>query len=263
VRLERGAGYWDDVSVGRGAARPPGLWREHADRINRELCSAWWPAKRPSRVLKTDMFDEASGVGLWPLLVAGAEVAYGVDLSTQTIRSARSRYQGSAATAADVRRLPFADNVFDLVISNSTLDHFERALDIAASLRELRRVLTKGGRLILTLDNPVNPTIALRNALPFALLNRLRVVPYFVGATAGPRKGCELLTEAGFHVFRVGAVLHCPRAPAVAVAWILDRLAVRGLRRAFSRIVLSFEKCGRWPSRFLTGNYVAFGAEKR
>ena len=78
--------------------------------------------------------------------------------------------------------LPTGDT-FDLVVSNSTLDHFARADDITIALREIQQVLKPGGRLILTLDNPSNPVVRLRNALPFAALNQMGLVPYFVGAT--------------------------------------------------------------------------------
>ena len=49
--------------------------------------------------------------------------------------------------------------------------------------------------LILTLDNAANPLIAIRNALPFAMLKRSGVVPYFVGArlrTDTPQAGSRL-----------------------------------------------------------------------
>jgi len=258
----RGAAYWNEVIVGRRADRPQALWRAHADRVNTDLCRAWWPNDPPRRVLKTDLFDEASGDGLWPMLVNGSVVPCGIDQAINTIRSARSRYADARGTAADVRRLPFRDEAFDLVVSNSTLDHFETLDEIAAGLAEIARVLRPGGRLILTLDNPCNPMVALRNALPFTALKRMGLVPYFVGATAGPRRGRQLLTAAGFRVADVRAVMHCPRAPAVAAASILDRLGSPFLQRAFASALGAFEAGGRWPSRFLTGYFVAFAAEK-
>ena len=46
---------------------------------------------------------------------------------------------------ADVRRLPLADNRVDVVLSNSTLDHFDTEQEIEESLHELARVLKPGG----------------------------------------------------------------------------------------------------------------------
>ena len=82
----------------------------------------------------------------------------------------------------------------------STLDHFRSHSEIVTSLRELLRVLRPGGQLLLTLDNPANPLVGLRNALPFGLLHRLRIVPYYVGATCGPRGLRRLLPQVGFEV---------------------------------------------------------------
>jgi ubiquinone/menaquinone biosynthesis C-methylase UbiE len=124
--------------------------------------------------------------------------------------AATARHPGLCGVAADVRRLPFADASFDVVVSNSTLDHFAAA-DIATSLAEPRRVLRPDGHLLLTLDNAANPLIGLRNALPFAVWRRLRIVPYYVGATLGP---CELrraLAAAGFEIVEEGAVMPARR----------------------------------------------------
>ena len=93
---------------------------------------------------------------------------------------------------ADVRCLPFVDGVFDLVVSNSTLDHFETSREIERAVAEIHRVLAPRGLFILTLDNPANPAVALRNALPFALLHQ---VGWCVATSArrlrGPtRSGC-------------------------------------------------------------------------
>src|SRR5204863_8026948 len=66
----------------------------------------------------------------------------------------------------DVRALPFADGSFDVVVSTSTLDHFQARADIDTALRELHRVLASDGLAVVTLDNPWNPLVALRNALP-------------------------------------------------------------------------------------------------
>jgi len=80
---------------------------------------------------------------------------------------------------ADVRQLDFGDNSIELIISNSTLDHFQQAEDIDRSLAELARVLVPGGLLLVTMDNPLNPVIALRNRLPKSLLGRTALAPVF------------------------------------------------------------------------------------
>src|SRR5688572_20595329 len=216
--------YWNDVARTRSHVLAK-LWRQHADAVNADLCERWWPARPVARVLKTDLFDESCGVGLLPRLAERARSAYGLDHSIETARQAGLRLPGAPLVVADVRHLPYSSGTFDLVISNSTLDHFEYPEQIARGLAEIHRVLAADGRLILTLDNPVNPVIALRNALPFSWVGRTGLVPYFVGATCGPRKGVRLLTAGGFGVRATTAILHCPRI--IAVAWAA-RLSERG-----------------------------------
>src|SRR5207247_446070 len=126
------------------------------------------------------------------------------------------------ALRADVRRLPFKAGRFDAVVSNSTLDHFDDSEGVAVALRELNRVLAPGGSLLISLDNPANPLVALRNALPFSLLHRIGLVPYYTGWTCGQRRLRQLLDVAGFETVDVSAVMHCPRAVAVAIGAVVD-----------------------------------------
>jgi SAM-dependent methyltransferase len=239
-----------------GAGFQP-VWRLHSDAVNRQLIERWLPRGRAKRVLKTDLFDEAVSAGLYPALAGRAESFTGIDISVPVLSAARSRYPGIEAVRADVRRLPFAAGEFELVVSPSTLDHFSRIEDIGVALREIHRVLEPGGLLLLTLDNGANPIVAIRNALPFERLHRLGVLPYYVGATYGPRRLRRMLDRAGFRVNRVGSVLHCPRILAVPAAAVL---ASRGSARAkarFLRLLRGFEVLGGLPTRFLTGHFVA------
>jgi ubiquinone/menaquinone biosynthesis C-methylase UbiE len=164
-------------------------------------------------------------------------------------------------TWADVRHLPFANNMFDVIVSNSTLDHFKSLDEIVASLHELYRVLQVGGQLLLTLDNLANPIIALRNALPFALLNHLGIVPYYVGATCGPYLMQRTLQQVGFEVLEVSTVMHCPRVFAIAMARLLEH-AKPETQRCFLSFLMAFEYLSSWPTRFLTGHFVAVRAIK-
>lgn len=252
--------YWDDVA-GEWSDGRDALWRRHSDAVNIALCRRWLPA-RVSRLLKTDVFDEASSGGLWPWLRQTAEVVEAIDVSPAVAALARGRCQGLSVTVADVRALPFRERAFDVVVSNSTLDHFADARFIGESVAELRRVLVPGGRLLLTLDNPTNPALALRSALPFSWLHRTGLVPYFVGATLGWRVLSRLLDDCGFDVVEATAILHCPRVLAVPAARLAGRTSPNNQRR-FLRALERFEVAGRWPTRFCTGHFVAMLAHRR
>jgi SAM-dependent methyltransferase len=240
-------------------ARPQRLWRSYCDRINARLCEPWLPETPVARALKTDLFDEAStGAGLCPLLATRARTVVGIDVSWLTLQ--RARVGPTQAVGADVRRLPFSDQSFDLVVSNSTLDHFASLDDVAMALAELRRVLKPGGHLVLTLDNLANPVVAVRNALPLRLLTRLHLVPYYVGATCGPRHLAIMVRQAGLEPLELGTMMHCPRLPAVLAAQALDRFGSERLKALFLRILTWWESLGGLPTRYWTGYFLALKA---
>jgi SAM-dependent methyltransferase len=92
----------------------------------------------------------------------------GVDLSIGMLREARRAGHGRYAQAArhglyaqaDAQALPFADARFDRVMANHMLFHVP---DIERALREMRRVLRPGGRLVLTTNGArfMQPWVAL------------------------------------------------------------------------------------------------------
>ena len=249
--------YWDEVAHSWSKQRRQKLWRRFCDRVNTELIRSSVGAGAEGRALKTDLFDEASGSpGLIPELERGTAQTVGIDLSPVFIDRARASYPHFDATAADARQLPFRDRVFDVVLSNSTLDHMESLDDIETALGEIHRVLRPGGRLLLTLDNLANPVIALRAVLPHRLLTGLRLVPYYVGATCGPRRLRALTERSGLRVEEMGAMMHCPRLPAVVAAELLDRLPWAKLRRGFTDVLLWCEVLERLPTRYLTGYFL-------
>jgi SAM-dependent methyltransferase len=257
-----GGRYWDAVAGDWSAREVDRLWRRHSDAVNSALCARWLEDGPLDRVLKTDAFDEAVAAGLVPLLAARARVVVGVDIAAAALAGARRRYPELRASVADVRRLPFADATFDAVVSLSTLDHFRSRDDLAAGLVELARVLRPGGRLIVTLDNPVNPIVALRNALPFEPLRRLRLVPYYVGATCPPAPLRRLLGEVGFEVLETTAILHCPRVLGVAATRVVERRGERAGARLL-RGLGAFERLAGWPTRYVTGHFTAVLARRR
>jgi len=249
--------YWESVGEEWDRTHPDALWRRHCDAVNLRLLARWLPAIPVTRLLKTDLFDEAVSGGLQALLQTRARVVVGMDLSRVTARVARARCPDIQAVCTDARRLPFSDGAFDVIVSDSTLDHFHTEAELVGALRELQRVTRPGGVLLLTLDNPANPVIALRNALPFRLLNRLGIVPYYVGATAGPRRLRCLLEQTGWEIRQTGAIMHCLRVAGVMISRIVERRTGRETHERLLRWLMRFESWEHLPTRFLTGHFVA------
>jgi SAM-dependent methyltransferase len=245
-------------------ARQGAWWRVH-----RALLLPWieqtLEAAPDGAVLKTDLFDEASGPHHFAN-AAGARRWLGIDLDLGVARAARRRLaaEGLAGgcVVADVRRLPFAAGGLAAALSLSTLDHFEAPAEISAALQEIGRALRPGGRLLLTLDNPANPEVTLRAHLPARLVARLREDTFHLGITVGAGGGARLLAAAGWIVERRGFLVHSPRWPAIR---LLARLESGGRASALAwalRGVVGFERLARTPLARLSGHYTAWIARR-
>jgi len=256
------ARYWDSISNTIADGPINTVWRRHSDTVNERLLREWLQNGRYSFLLKTDLFDESIGVGLCLFLSDHSHEVHGIDISEFCVKAASERYPSVQTSVADIRKLPYASGYFDCIVSNSTLDHFPALEDIETSLEELRRVLRPGGELIITLDNLQNPVIWLRSILPFHWLHRIGLLPYYVGATTTKTGLKKMLTQNGFQVTAMTAILHCPRAAAIPLSnWTQRHCAELGLRR-WLRTLMAFEWLGRTPLRYFTGHFIAVRAIK-
>lgn len=248
--------------VDRWADGSQAVWRQHCDALYVALIDRWLPGSPAGRTLKTDLFDEAMGEGLVARLATGSEMVLGIDSSTAVASAASEKHASLRTALADVRNLPLRDGSLGRVFSNSTLDHFANQHDIIAALRELARVVAPNGQLILTLDNPHNPAVRVRNLLPFSLLRRLGLVPYFVGATLSAHALNAALQQAGFEVRDTVFLMHCPRVLMVPIAVRLGRssAAVQG---RFLRSLMRWERLRSWPTARHTGHYFAVSAVRK
>lgn len=252
--------YWDGIIRGWLADDRDALWRRYSDALHVSLFRHWLGEVPSETLLKTDLFDEAVSEGLntlWP----EHGLAVGIDISPEIALAVRRRHPHWHVLVADVRRLPFADGAFDTIFSNSTLDHFEAVSEIHQALGELHRILRPGGKLLLTLDNAANPIIALRQALPARLLQRLGLVPYAMGVTVGPDRLKKMLEATSFTVLEMLPVLHCPRFFAVQRARKMKH-APAGQKERFLRNLGRWEALGSLPTRWLTGYFIAIFARK-
>jgi SAM-dependent methyltransferase len=144
----------------RGPPRPRGL-HAPATSDERTVEIPWCLARYDGERRVVDVgYAFAEPSYLAGLLALGAEELVGVDLGSADV-------PGLRGVVADVRTLPFEDGSFDLALCVSTLEHVGRdnavyeveaprdAEGDAAALRELRRVLARDGRLLVTV--PTGP----------------------------------------------------------------------------------------------------------
>jgi hypothetical protein len=83
-----------------------------------------------------------------------------------------------------------------------------------------------------------------------------------VGATGGRRRLADYARQAGLEVLETTAIMHCPRVPAVMLARRFSRRGGTSEGRRFLRLLGAFENLARWPTRFLTGYYLAMRAAR-
>lgn len=141
------------------------------------------------------LLDVGCGPGvLAPVLGPRTRRLVGLDLTAETLRLARER--SGVEHASWVRgvagRAPFADGTFDAAVVRLALHHFE---DPRAVLREVRRLLRDGGRLVVldVLTSEVEEIATLHNAI-----ERLRDPSHasFVSHAAQ----LETIRSAGFEI---------------------------------------------------------------
>jgi SAM-dependent methyltransferase len=206
------------------------------------------------------LFDESVGEGCCGALAKIADGVEGIDISAEVVQSASRRNPAMKLSVGDVRSLDFADASFDLVLSNSTLDHFATVQEIEQSIGEIARVLGENGILILTMDNPWNPIVALRNTLPQNLTRRAGLIPYFMGRTLSMPALIRAVENAGLMVHRRRYIQHAPRVAALHLCRLLGRHG----RHPSSLVttMLAMETLSRWPTAAITGHYSALLAKK-
>jgi SAM-dependent methyltransferase len=121
---------------GRPYAVCPGCGAKERDRLLALILRDLLERLGPRTVLHA-----APEVTIRPLLADCVSSYFVVDLTRGL-----SSYAGQLSAAADLTRLPFADDSFDLVLASHVLEHIP---DDRAAIREVHRVLKPGGTAIL------------------------------------------------------------------------------------------------------------------
>ncbi len=165
--------HYDDLVLSRRPTRW-GLSCGYGDRYDPALLERRPRLGRAYRRLLDRLLPERVGSLLdlgcgtayyWPLLAERCDRLVGVDLSPVMVRDG-ARHRGGAtgeALAGEASRLPFRAGAFDAVLAVDTLHH---VADLDGMLREVRRVLRRGGRLAAVEPNVWNPVVFLAHLVP-------------------------------------------------------------------------------------------------
>lgn len=236
--------------------------------LHLKLFREWMPAGA-GWALKTDAFEEAFGEdALLRDLAPLCETWIAMDVAAKTVCEARARMGLAAARylACDVRHLALRSDSLDVVVSNSTLDHFATRREFEAAIAELARVLRPGGRLLITVDNPHNVLY-----FPMFWLSKVKRFPFELGYTPSPARLRKTLEQAGLRVMATSSLIHNPRVLSTALFLVLRRVwgaradgMIQWLLKAFAHSSVyrrggsrraSWERarCGRRRRRFERG----------
>ncbi len=221
--------------LSHGTWVPPWLHHQHLARYEWALQFC-----RGRRVL-----DAACANGYGTRVIASvAAAAFGCDISIEPIaESTAGAFDRQPLLVGDTLGLPFADRSYDVFVSFETIEHVR---DDASFVREARRVLRPGGKLILSTPNRVlvNPGNAISDP-PFN--------PFHVREYSGEE--LEALLRASFdHVEMMGQSGYSP-----AYAGILGRVGRRSrtigfrLHQLRKLMALPFESRARHEPRVFRG----------
>ncbi|OGO47022.1 MAG: hypothetical protein A2W34_08500 [Chloroflexi bacterium RBG_16_64_32] len=239
-------------------------WRVHQTVLRRWIGDAFRGAPSGYAV-KTDLFDEASGPYHHASDLPGHLRFIGLDIDRTVAALADARIGSEDSSrhcvVGDVRRLPFPSGSAAAVLSLSTLDHFDAPSQIHHALIEIHRLLRPGGAMLLTLDNPRNLEVALREVLPRSIVRRLRADRFPIGKTLTSREGTRVLTSVGFEVEGPFYIDHSVRYPSIRIVHMLEHRAP-SWAAWMERLLLGMEKLAATPLAPITGHYVAWIASK-
>jgi SAM-dependent methyltransferase len=94
----------------------------------------------------TEILDAGCGSGRNMVELARLGTVTGLELADASVAKARSRGVGRVVQGT-LEAMPFDDDSFDLAVSFDVIEHLDND---RAALRELRRVVRPGGRLVVT-----------------------------------------------------------------------------------------------------------------
>ena len=139
----------------------------------------------------------------------------GIDVSEASIEAAKKRnIPHSVFTAYDGHKIPFADQSFDLVYTACVFHHIPSA-DHVGLLQECRRVLKKGGLLVIFEHNPYNPVT--RHIVNTCVFDKDAIL-------IPPGKFSANMKKGGFNRVRTRHVLFMPRWKFLTFLLPLERL---------------------------------------
>lgn len=265
--MTHNSNYWNKISKkSPGGQKYDDLLAKHYCESHKSLIDNWIKFSNNPLILKTDLFAEAmcpSRSFLWDIL-GKDDLVVGMDISGDICSRARATSEsvnpGSSLKTftCDLRKLPFANHSFDIIISDSTLDHYKTKADIGIALDELVRTLKPGGTIFITMDNPNNWSEVI-----FRIWILLRLSPFYIGKTYSINELKFALQKRGLCVLDDNTLIHNPRLITKIIISLVHRVFPGKYRIWTGRLFKYFDSWADKPSKYLTAQFIAVKAIKQ
>jgi SAM-dependent methyltransferase len=159
--------------------------------VNRSLVSYF--LKHAINRAECKVLEAGSGPGYASSLCARAQrvtLVVAVDFDIDALRQGRNRDPSLPAVVADVRKLPFRSDAFDLVWNSSTVEHLD---DPSTAVSEMQRVTSKYGYVFVGVPYRNGP-------LGFQRWIARSSAGIWIGQVFGHRELQSLLQRSGLEV---------------------------------------------------------------
>lgn len=262
-KIELDGRYWNDVASKMKDSYTDNPFFRYKKQELLGLINLWGKEYLEGKILKTDLYEEALGYDDFLFDLAKNNInVYGIDISSKIVALAKKKAKDLKVSlhlsVQDVRKLDLKDESFDLIISNSTLDHFP---EIEKALLEIYRTLKKDGVLILTLLNKNNLAI-------YLLCKIMRIFNRYYGfytEKAYSLREIRILTnKVGFEVVGSSTIIHTP-PPLPTIINVLYKSRSKILKSISRKLISFFKFLGRKSKiiNYFTGYLIAVRAIKK
>jgi hypothetical protein len=143
IRSTDGSRRWDAALEPLLGAPTGALWRLHSDAVNATLFARWLPTEACADLLKTDLFERGDGKrGCIRRCPERARRVAALDLAPSVL-CGNDAPSGAAGGGGRCPAPLLASDAFDVVVSNSTLDHFDTRDDTRVAARLSSRAASR------------------------------------------------------------------------------------------------------------------------
>lgn len=224
--------------------------KEHLNLVNK------WMEPKFDTALKTDLFEECFERDSFFSYVDCNEL-YGIDISEEAVKQAKTNFKSLRLQRADIRDMPFEDEKFDLIISNSTLDHMPLK-ELPKAIKEMKRTLKDQGTLIITIDNKHN----LLYYFGLFLGQKLGFLPFYQDRCYSKCEIEFLLEEQGLKVVDIDAIFHVT-PPISTFLRYLERINKKLAGNIAKYVVDISMRISELNENLATGRLLCFKVKKR